>query len=198
MKKQFAGKIWLICVILGGALVIGAAVLMICSEVSVSHREKDAEAILQAAQTLIPQPMDRVPEERGNNNMAALEIDGVNIIGVLAFPEYGRTLPIAAGWDTGLVASMPCRFTGSIYDRSLIIGATDGDKQLRFAPQMEVGDRLVLTDMEGGRYTYRVAAIQHAKHATLEKLRSGDYALTVFVKDAKTGEYLLIRCQTNP
>lgn len=70
----------------------------------------------------------------------------------------------------------------------------DSEGQFSFAAQMEVNDTIVLTDMEGGRYTYRVAAIQHAKHATRDKLQSGGYALTVFVKDSQNSQYILIRC----
>ena len=195
MKKFLSGKLSLICVLLGVALVAGAAAMLIFQGIAAEEGVKDARQILQTAQTLIPQGENRVPEERGNNTMASMEIQGVNVAGILELPKYGRTLPLAADWNTALVSSMPCRFTGSIYDKTLIIGATDGDGQLSFAANMEVGDKIVLTDMEGGRYTYSVAAIQHAKQASLEKLQSGDYALTVFVKDSKTSEYLLIRCQ---
>lgn len=196
MKRLFANPFSCICVILGAALLVGAVVLLVTVGNTGSHGPQDAQKILEKAQTMIPQPVSRVPQERGNNTMAALQIDGINVVGILEAPQYGRTLPVASTWDTGLVSSMPCRFTGSIYDGTLIIGAVDGEGQLSFAAQMEVGDTVLLTDMEGGRYTYQVAAIHHAKHATLEKLQSGNYALTVFVKDSKTSEYLLIRCQT--
>lgn len=193
MKRLLANPFACVCVILGIALLVGGVLLWVTAGTPAGHGQKDALQILEKAQALMPQSANRVPEERGNNTMAAMEIDGVNVVGVLEFPQYGRTLPVASQWDTALVSSLPCRFTGSIYDRTMIIGAVDG--QLPFAAQTEVGDRVLLTDMEGGRYTYRVAAIHHAKHATLEKLQAGDYAMTIFVKVSKTSEYLLIRCQ---
>lgn len=197
MKQVLKGRFSLICIVLGVALLLGTAGMLLSSSLLARQGSKDAAQILEKAQTLMPQAADRVPEERGNNKMASMEIDGVNVVGVLSFTGYGRTLPLAGDWDTTLVSSMPCRFTGSIYDTSLIIGAVDGETQLSFASRMEVGDEVVLTDMEGGRYTYQVEAIQHAKHATLEKLQAGDYALTIFVKDSNTSQYLLIRCQVS-
>lgn len=196
MKRLLANPFSCICVLLGVALLLGAVVMLGTQGTSTNHGARDTQMILEKAQALIPQPVSRVPQERGNNTMAAIQIDGINVVGILEAPQYGRTLPVASTWDTGLVSSMPCRFAGSIYDQTLIIGAVDGEGQLSFAAQMEVGDTILLTDMEGGRYTYRVAAIHHAKHATLEKLQSGDYAMTLFVKDSKTSEYLLIRCQS--
>ena len=196
MKWLFADKVSLICVILGIALLLSGVVVLVSMEVSASHSPRDTQQLLEKVQALIPQPVSKVPQERGNNAMAARQIDGINVGGILEFPKYERTLPVASAWDTSLVESLPCRFTGSIYDRSLIIGAVDGEGQISFAASMDAGDVIYLTDMEGGRYAYRVTAIHHAKHATLEKLQSGDYALTIFVKDNKTAEYLLIRCQT--
>ena len=195
MKRLLTNPFACVCVILGIALLVGGVLLWVTAGPSAGHGQIDTLQILEKAQALMPQAADRVPEERGNNTMAAMQIDGVNVVGVLEFPQYGRTLPVASQWDTALVSSMPCRFTGSIYDRTIILGAVDGSMQLPFAAQMEVGDRVLLTDMEGGRYTYRVAAIHHAKHATLEKLQSGDYPMTIFVRVSKTSEYLLIRCQ---
>lgn len=195
MKKRMIGKVYLVCIAIGVVLVLCAGYLLVSSHIATDQARQDAKVILEKTLALMPQTQNRVPEERGNNAMAAMEVDGVNVLGVLEIPQYGSTLPLASGWDTSLVLSMPCRFTGSIYDRSLIIGAVDAESQFSFASQMNMGDTIVLTDMEGGRYTYQVAAIHHAKHATLEKLQAGDYAMTIFVKDSKTSEYLLIRCQ---
>lgn len=197
MKKLLGGKISAVCLILGAVLLLTAGTVLAVTQLSGEQAKKDTARILEQARTMMPRAMDRVPEERGNNTMASMEMDGVNIAGVLEIPQFAAALPLASAWDTGLVKSMPCRFTGSIYDGSLIIGAVDGEDQFSFASSMETDDLIVLTDMEGGRYTYRVAAIQHAKHATLEKLQFGNYALTIFVKDSRNGEYLLIRCDSD-
>ena len=194
MKKLRLGKFSILCVVLGLALMLSSLAIWAVSAVSAEQANKNARVILEQAIVMMPQATDQVPEERGNNAMAAMEIDGVNIAGVLEVEKYGAELPLAASWDKGLVSSMPCRFTGSIYDSSLIIGAVDSEGQFSFASQMNVNDTIVLTDMEGGRYTYRVETIQHAKHATRNKLQQGDYALTIFVKDSRNSQYLLIRC----
>lgn len=195
MKKLLKSRLSTVCLVLGAALLIATGAILAVGQLQTRQARKDAVQILEKARILMPQAIDRVPEERGNNTMASQQIDGVNIAGVLEVPHFGTTLPLASGWDVGMVSSMPCRFGGSIYDSSLIIGAVDSEGQFSFASAMEVGDLIVLTDMEGGRYTYHVEAIQHAKHATRGKLQSGDYALTIFVKDSQNSQYLLLRCQ---
>lgn len=196
MKRLFHDRISVICILLGVALILGAAGVAIASRVKDSRAKVDADRLLQKVQAMMPPAVNCVPEERGNNTMASMQIDGVNVVGVLEFPQYGRSLPVVSEWDTARVSSVPSRFTGSIYDSSLIIGAVDSQNQIPFAGSLEVGTEVVLTDMEGGRYTYRVSAIHHAKHATLEKLQEGDYDLTIFVKDSENAQYLLIRCNT--
>lgn len=196
MKRLFRDKFSLICIVLGAALILGAVGILTASQIAAAQAKVDAAEVLQKVQALMPPSVDCVPEERGNNGMASLQIDGVNVVAVLEISQYGKILPVASAWDTDRVSYLPCRFTGSIYDSSLIIGAVDEEDQIPFAGQLEVGAKILLTDTEGGRYSYRVAAIHHAKHATLEKLQQGEYDLTIFVKDSKTLEYLLIRCNT--
>ena len=189
------GKFSRLCICLGLILILGAGALLLWQNNREKSARVDAAAILQKTLSQLPPAVDAVPEVRGNNRMSSRQIDGVDVIGVLEFPLQGRTLPLAGDWNTNRVSYMPCRFTGSIYDSSLIIGAVDGQDQIPFAGTLEVGDEVVLTDMEGGRYHYSVAAIHHAKHATRNKLQQGDYPLTVFVKDSQSGQYLLIRCE---
>ena len=184
-----------ICIALGSGLILAAAVLLLWHGIRAENGRVDAEAILQKTLSLLPPGMDAVPEARGNNRMPSRQMDGLDVAGVLEFPRYGKILPLASRWDTNRVNHLPCRFAGSIYDSSLIIGAVDSHDQLPFAGEMEVGTQIVLTDMEGGRYHYRVAAIHHAKHTSLSKLRQGDYPLTIFVKDSEHNQYLLIRCE---
>lgn len=196
MKNSKKSYFSLICVVLGIAIVIGAAGFLLHRRIDQSSTAQKANSILPKVLERMPQIVDRVPEERGENRMPSLQIDGINVILVLEFSRYARQLPVLSGWDADLASVVPCRFTGSIYDSSIIIGAGDRQGQLDFANQLEVGEKLTLTDMEGGRYSYQVMAIQHAQHATLEKLQEGEYDLTLFVKDSKSGAYLLIRCNT--
>lgn len=184
-----------ICLVLGAVLVVSAAAFWGFDYVKTSNIGKNAEIAVEKVLSQIPVTHPRVPEERGNNKMASMNVDGVNVVGVLEFPRYGRKLAVLSGWDKDAVSFVPCRYSGSIYDRSLVIGAGDREGQLDFADTLDAGERFTLTDMEGGVYTYQIQAIQHSKTADPAKLQSEEYDLTVFLKDNSTGQYLLIRCK---
>ena len=48
-------------------------------------------------------------------------------------------------------------------------------------------------DMEGNRYSYLVAAIEHSDSVPLDKLISEDYDLTVFIKNSMAMDYTIVR-----
>ena len=194
MRSRKAFSASTILILIGVILILASAGMLLYNQLSVSTAIENIQQIMDKAERLMPTPQDRIPEERGNNTMAAMEIDDVNIVGLLEVPKYSSKLPVRSSWSATLVASLPCRFTGSIYDRSLIIGAGDGEGQWGFAGELEHNDRIVLTDMEGGRYTYCITNIDHSDNADLETLQSDDADLTIFVKQSLSMEYIIIHC----
>lgn len=186
-----------VLVIIGTVLILGAAGLLAYTMISAERSVRNGEQLLSKVESHLPAVTDQVPEERRDNTMASMEVDGVNIVGIIEVPKYDCKLPLHATWSTGTVSSMPCRYDGSIYDRTLIIGASDGEGQMDFADRIDVDDRICLTDMEGGRYTYKVSKIQHSDSAKTEVLQSSEYDLTIFVKDSLSLEYIIIRCETS-
>lgn len=192
-----SNRLAFVLVILGVTLIVGAAALLIYTQLSANISAGNTADILGRAEKLMPAVVDRIPEERGNNRMPSRELDGINIIGIIEVPLYGAKLPIHASWNGNMVSWIPCRFSGSIYDRSLIIGAGEGEGQFHFAQSIQIGDLLYVTDMEGGRYTYSVTDIDRADNADRETLESDPCDLTIFVKNSLSLEYIIIRCKVN-
>ena len=166
-------------------------------KISTKTVEYDAARALTKAQELMPDRVDLYPEERSKDYMPAMEIEGLNIAGIIDLPDQGYKAVFRSTWDADHARALPCRYTGSVYNRTLVIGAYGGAGQFDFAHRLEAGQTLYVTDMEGGRYRYAIERIEHAKRISEKKLTSGDWDLTVFVKQT-SGEYLLIRCGVKP
>lgn len=186
----------ILCICAGVLLILTACCLLTFRFVKQKRLQYDAAKALSTVETLLPTIVDTLPEERSKDYMPAMEIDGLNIAGIVEVPQYGVKLPLRATWHKDAVASLPCRYTGSVYNGTLVIGAVGSDDQLGCASKMDVGDLLYVTDMEGGRYRYAVEKIEHAKRISAERLDKGDYDLTVFVRMGR-GEYLLVRLNIN-
>ena len=189
-KSNFIQKM---CAIVGGLMLVSALATLLYWQWNISHSQKQAGIYVETLRNLMPQPQDAIPEERRDNTMSVLSVDGVDFVGIVEFPQYGSVLPVCGNW--GRTSQYPCRFSGSIYDGSLQIGATTQQGQYSFYREISVGDAVIFTDMEGNRYTFQVAAMRYEKHIDQAALQRQELALTLFVKNIYSFEYLIIFCE---
>ena len=189
-KSNFIQKM---CAIVGGLMLVSALATLLYWQWNISHSQKQAGIYVETLRNLMPQPQDAIPEERRDNTMSVLSVDGVDFVGIVEFPQYGSVLPVCGNW--GRTSQYPCRFSGSICDGSLQIGATTQQGQYSFYREISVGDAVIFTDMEGNRYTFQVAAMRYEKHIDQAALQHQELALTLFVKNIYSFEYLIIFCE---
>ena len=179
--------------IIAGALMLSAAIILFgLNQYNLRASQKQAEAYVQTISRLIPQQESSVPQERRDNTMSAISIDGKDFVGILEFPRYASALPVCNDW--GSLSKYPCRFDGSIYNSSLQIGATSQKGQYDFFREISVGDAVSFTDAEGNCYLLSVSDIRYAKSADSEILRRENAALTLFIKNIYSFEYIVIFC----
>ena len=181
-----------ICIWLGAALLIATAIALIGWIWNVHSWAQKSADYAQTISAQIPAPQDAALEERTNNAMPLLSIEGTDFVGILEMPRFGSALPVGANW--GKVSHYPCRFDGSAYDRTLQLGATTQKGQYDFYREISVGDSISFTDMEGNRYQYAVADIRYESHADQAALTKKDADLTLFIKNIYASEYIILFC----
>lgn len=192
MKKRNKRVIPKICILVGIALLVIGVLVLICWQWNINSSVQKSETYVETLRTLIPEPQGAVPEERRDNSMSALSIDGADFVGVIEMPRYESALPVCANWEH--LTKYPCRFSGSIYDSTLQIGATSQKGQYDFYREISIGDTVIFTDVEGNQYTYTVTNLQYEKHADQITLDREESALTLFIKNVYDFEYLIISC----
>lgn len=188
-KRSAARKM---CILAGFCLLAGAAVLLGAWQWNIRASEKEAAILADTLRALMPGQQNAVPEERRDNTMSVLSLDGTDFIGILEMPRYGSLLPVAADW--GDLRKYPCRFSGSIYDGSIQIGGTTQKGQYDFYREISVGDSLFFTDMEGNCYAFAVTDLRYEKHADQDALQRKEAALTLFIKNEYAFEYIIVSC----
>lgn len=192
MKSLNSGLVRKICLFTGVALLAaGIAVLVFWQWGLYSSREK-AKHYTQALLEIIPQPVSAIPEERRDNAMPTLSVEEVDFVGIIEMPRYDSILPVCANW--GKTSKYPCRLEGSVYDKSIQIGATSQKGQYDFYRDISVGDTVFFRDTEGNRYEYSVTDIRYEKNADQESLHHCDSALTLFIKNTYAFEYVVVYC----
>lgn len=195
MKTQNRRIIPKICIFAGIGLLTAAVVALILWYANIRIWEGRTADYVDALRTVMPEPQNCAPEERRDNTMPVLPLDGINFIGIVEIPRYGSTLPVCGDW--GQTHKYPCQFDGSIYNRTLKIGATTQRGQYDFYRELSVGDAVYFTDMEGNCYTLEITGLRYSKHADSAALEQEDAALTLFIQNIYSFEYLIVSCNSH-
>ena len=190
MKNGFT--IQKICILVGACLLIGAIVILALWRWNINNSEKRAQYYVDTLRALIPEPQNAALEERRDNTMSVLSVDGTDFVGIVELPHYASALPVCTDW--GKTSKYPCRFSGSIYDGTMQIGATTQKGQYDFYREFSVGDTVIYTDVEGNKYTFTITSLRYEKHADQAALQQEEAPLTLFIKNIYSFEYLIVFC----
>ncbi len=182
-------------IIIGILLVVASVAILIFSEINQKNAAQNAKETVLVLRDLMPDVDDAVPDDRANVIMSAMEIKNESFVGIIEVPKFDCSLPIRETWKKSKADNYPCKYLGSIYDGSLIIGGSDNDGQLDFARLIENYDNVFITDMTGSRYKYTVSDIRRTKDVSTEYLTSVDADLVIFAKNSFSFDYTVIRCE---
>lgn len=161
--------------ILGMMLVISSFLLFL------HNRNEDDEAG-KAAENILLEMQDLISEEHlsDSEEMTIVEIDGYGYIGYLSIPKLELSLPIMSEWDYERLKIAPCRQFGSTKSDDLVIAGHNYDMHFGRLNQMEYGDLMMFTDMDGISKLYAVSAIETLQPTQVEEMKSGEWDLTLY------------------
>ena len=194
MTKRKTGKLTMVLMIAGVLLILSSLAFAIINITLEKNAQKNATLIADRISTLIPEVKNAQMDDRVDTRMASVSIDGADFCAIVEIPGLGIRLPVYSEWDPARVRMYPCRFTGSIYDGTLIIGGSDAKGQFDFVSAITEGDTLFITDMEGNCYLYEVDRIDLASSADTNTLTEHGYSLVLFARNTYGSGYTVIRC----
>lgn len=96
----------ILLVTLGVLLLGAAAILFVVRQAQDKQRAADIPSLIEKIEAALPERSAGVIENRADSAMAAVEIDGIDVIGLLELPGRGIKLPVSAEWDS----SERCRY----------------------------------------------------------------------------------------
>ena len=154
----------------------------------------------QAALPALPSGEDLeeafIPDYVLNPEMAMPEenIDGRSYIGVLDIPALELSLPIISEWSYDALQIAPCRYSGSAYLDNLVIAGHNYRSHFASLPQLQPGDTVTFTDMDGNVFSYEVSSLETLSPYAISDMTSGDWDLTLFTCTVGGQSRLAIRC----
>ena len=181
-------------------LILGTCLIVfsLCCVIVVQLRQYDGanncQEVAMELNKLLPDRTPGVPGVYSDSVMPVLEINGADYVALLEIPSQGVVLPVADQWNSMGLSNSPARFSGSAYDKSLVIGGVDHPRQFGFCDEIEHDAVLNITDMTGAQFSYIVSRIDRSKHAQTQWLQNEEYDLTLFCRSAYSMEYIAVRC----
>lgn len=193
MTRRTAG---VICMVLGGALLLGAAGLLNLNRQEESRADRESAQVMvrlrqEMEQAALPEETRTEPEQSpgaeetplpdpAGREMPTLEIDGQAYIGYLELPTLGLSLPVMSEWSYPKLRVAPCRYWGSAYDDSLVILAHNYDRHFGRLQELATGDPVQFIDADGVIYQYTVEKQEILEKPDVEKMVDSGYDLTLF------------------
>lgn len=178
---------------LGVILIAASLIILLMHKRALSIKSVLIQNTTQLIQESLPPRTQAVENQYTNIDMPVINILGKDYCALLEVPFASVVLPVANVWNSAEIT--PERYSGSVYDGSMIIGGNGEEYQLGFVSQLDFGNRITVVDMYGGQFNYTVQSIDRAKYLSKESLLSEEYRLTLFAYIAKEEKYIVVRCK---
>lgn len=181
--------------ILDTVLVLSALCLLVYNQ----HRARTAEkASMDALAELVAQmgqngsgedPLDDL-----ESTMDTLTVDGEEYIGYLTIPALGLELPVISEWSYPRMLIAPCRFTGTLGGRNLVIMAHSYTSHFGMLSELSPGDTVYFHDVHERITRFEVVATDILLPTAVEEMTAGDYDLTLFTCTYGGKNRVTVRC----
>ena len=183
-----------VILILGCLLLAVGISLFFLLQIQTRRAEGKNERIVQSMESILTDKRQGTKDLERDSEMPALELYGEDFIALLEISAYGLKLPIGKNWNKTQVVSYPCRFHGSVYDGTLVVGGYDQTGQFDFFDRIYPNVTIKVTDMTGCTFSYVVERVDRSSTAQPDDLMNEESDLTLFVRDAQLLEYIILRC----
>ena len=204
--------------IVGGVLLIAAALILTGYNMWDERRAKqEADALvvqlknaISAQHPVEESPTDTVVQEESDAitevpklpvyvlnpdmEMPIKTIDAEDYIGVLEVPSLELVLPIISEWSYPALKVSPCRYKGSAYKDNLVIAAHNYRSHFGRLEDLQEGEEILFTDMDGNVFRYQVALTEILIPTAIEEMTNGEWDLTLFTCTLGGQYRVTVRC----
>lgn len=181
-------KCGIILLILGTVLIGSALSLLLYNrqeDIQASQSMDDLIGKLQATIeqptiTPVPSETETEPVETRPAEMETVIIDGYEYIGYLSIPTLDLELPVMAQWDYTRLKIAPCRESGATATNDLVIAAHNYNSHFGRLKQLQPGENITFTEMDGFFNSYRVEKTVILAPDQVEDVLLSDYDLVLY------------------
>ncbi len=193
--RKFSG---FILVALGAVLILAALSLLLYNRQEDRQAGKEAEILLQELQAAMeqeeitateefiiqdpdaPEEDGEVPEVPGDPTMTEVKIGRYLYVGYLSIPVLELELPIISTWSYEKLQTAPCRQYGSTKTDDLVIAAHNYSTHFGRIKDLQAGDSITFTDMDGEVIYYEVVKVDTIYPGYAELVQDSEHHLILY------------------
>ena len=202
----------IICMILGIACLLGAVGFVVYNQWETDHAAQTTQSFLEDVQLAIHENKTNHPANKeggdpdGERNpdsiedtyvateMATIQLDGYDCIGMLSIPVLELDLPVLEGWSYAKLKKAPCLYYGTCYEKDFVIAAHNYKSHFGRLSKLQAGDMVIFTDVNGVEFCYEVVLLETLpKEATKEMITSG-FDLSLYTCTPGGANRVTVRC----
>ena len=197
--------IGVICVFLGVICILSAIGFVAYNRWEDKNAEGISQDLLEDVQSIIEESQPEQPLPDGTVNlpndteklpteMATVKVGGYDCIGILSVPVLDLELPVLTDWSYAKLKKAPCHYYGTYYEKDFVIAAHNYESHFGRLSQMQAGDIVIFTDVNGADHCYEVVLLETLpKEATQEMIASG-FALSLYTCTPGGANRVTVRC----
>ena len=208
MLKRRVGSVF---VVIGAVLLAAALLLFLYNEHEDAMAGEAAGEALSALQEVInggkeennapplldlSDPTDTIeaPEETAPTELTVVNIDGYDYIGYISIPSFELELPVMADWSMEKLQIAPCLQYGSPLTDDAVIAGHNFKQHFRALHDIQVGERITFTDMNGYVIAYTVADVEIIDPRNVYDVINSEYDLILYTCTIGGQSRVTVRC----
>lgn len=177
----------------GALLIVLSLSLFLWNSAENKRADEAAEKALSSVLEAIEKNKDEYPDPY-STEMTVKEINGYDYIGYISVPSKNINLPVMSEWDYNRLKISPCRYYGSSKTDDLVIAAHNLRSFFWQILSLEPGATVIFTDMDGIVTKYTVSNVETLRPSEVERMKIGDWDLTLFTCTRGSQNRRAIRC----
>ena len=178
-------------VAVGAVLILSALLLFLHNRQEDVQAGQEAESLLENVEAVIEMKTIKVPVISTQPDaapsatpldpqMPVVELDGYEYVGYVEIPALELKLPVMSEWDYNRLKIAPCRQFGSSRTDDLVIAAHNYQNHFGRLKDLQTGNAVIFTDMEGVINTYSIEKIETLNPSEVDAVQNSGYDLVLY------------------
>ena len=178
-------------VAVGAVLILSALLLFFHNRQEDVQAGQEAESLLENVEAVIETKRIKAPVTSKQQDaapsttpldpqMPVVMLDGYEYVGYVEIPVLGLKLPVMSEWDYNRLKLAPCRQFGSSRTDDLVIAAHNYESHFGYLYQLELGDQVIFTDMDGIENLYEVTGLDTLNPIEVDAVQNSGHDLVLY------------------